>query len=261
MKLKISVPDLQYAMRTVKDVVSTSGPGADTSGVLIVAKGDRAVFTAFNPEMMAKATVKIECTEEGQVVVDAVSLYSAVSHFQPLKENGVGTSDITLSSRSKKLNLSAKTRYASGTETPHRRAFPLKNQEFFPDLPSEDRIKSAFELPAEVIMDGIDSVVYAKSNDPHQAVFTGLLFELRPGSLTFFATDGVCLAEYSAAVDFDGEPQRLVIPGAFANKISKSFFEGDALKFSLTDNMIFVRTANLVLGGTLIRENLRSLLL
>lgn len=256
MKFKISVPDLQYAMRTVRDVVPTSGPMAESVGVLISVKADRAVFTAFNPEMMAKAIVKIEGMEDGEAVVDAVALHSAISHFQPMKDNGVGTSDITITSapRSKKLYVSAKTRYASGSETPHKRVFPLRNQEFFPELPSEDNVDLSFELPSEVVMDGIDSVGYAMSNDPHQAIFTGMLFHIEPGKLTLFATNGVCLAEYASPINFEGESQRLVIPGAFATKISKSFFEGDVLKFSLTRSMMYVRTANLVLGGALIRE-------
>jgi len=265
MKFKISVPDLQYAMRTVRDVVPSSGPTAESVGVLISAKGGRAVFTAFNPEMLAKAVVKIDCEEDGEAVVDAVALYSAVSHFQSQKEDGVGTADVLIKStpRARKLQLTTRTKYASGSETPHKRVFPLRNQEFFPDLPPENKVNLAFELPAEVLMDGIDSVAYAMASDPHQPIFTGMLFHLEPQKLTLFATNGICLAEYSSPVSFNGPTQRLVLPGAFATKIAKSFFEGDTLRFSLTDGMLFVRTANLVLGGTLIREeypNYKSLL-
>jgi len=257
MKFKISVPDLQYAMRTVRDVVPTSGPLAESVGVLISAKGDRATFTAFNPEMLAKAVVKIDNLGDGEAVVDAVALHSAVAHFQPQKDSEFGTSEVSITStpRSKKLHLSAKTKYAAGNEVPHKRVFPLRNQEFFPDLPSEDKVKLSFQLPAKVLMDGIDSVGYAMSNDSNQPIFTGMLFQLEPGRLTLFATNGVCLAEYAAPVAYGGEPQRLVLPGAFAIKISKSFFENDNLFFSLTDSMLFVRTAHLVLGGALMHDD------
>ena len=256
MKFKVSVQDLQYALRTIRDVVPTSAAASDSAGVLISAKGDRAVFTAFNQEMFAKATIRIENSDDGEAVVDALALNSAVNHFIPTKEDGTGTSDVLLytTSRSKKLHMSAKTRYASGVETPHKRVFALRSQDFFPGLPSENAVNISFELPASILMDGIDSVGYALSRDANLPVFTGMLFKLSSDKLTLFATDGVCLAEYEAPVNFRGEAQKLVIPGSFANKITKSFFEGDTLKFFLTDSMLYVRTANLVLGGVLIRE-------
>lgn len=256
MKFKISVSDLQYAIRTVKDVTPKSAQGSPITGVLIVAKGDRAIFTAFNPEMMAKAAVKIDPIEDGSVVVDAAALYSAISHFQPENADGVGTADITLSvsARNKKLNLFTKTTYVNGTKTPHKRTFPLLVEGFFPDLPSEDRIKASFELPSDTLMDGVESVSYAMSSDVHMPVFTGMLFKLEDNFLTLFATDGVCLAEFSAPVKYEGEPQKLVIPGTFAIKLAKSFFASQILTFVLTENMIFVHTPNLVLGGTLIKE-------
>lgn len=256
MKFKVSVPDFQYAMRLVRDVVPSSGPLAESVGVLISVEGNTAVFTAFNPEVMAKATVKVEASREGEVVVDAAALYNAISHFQPRKDSGVGTSDIVVisSPKSRKLNVSATTRYASGSETPHKRVFPLRNQEFFPVVPSPDVVDQTFEFPASILMDAIDSVSYAVSADKNQLIFTGVLFQLEDGRLSMFATNGVCLAEYSAKVPYSGDPLRVVIPGSFAAKISKSFFDNDVLTVSLTRSMMFVQTPNLVLGGTLIRE-------
>lgn len=256
MKFSISVADFQYAMRIVKDVVPTSGPLAESVGVLIEARGSRAVFTAFNPEVMAKATVKISSDRDGDAVVDAPALYSAISHFKPQNDRGVGTTDITVvsSPRSRKLQITAKTRYATGSEIPHKRVFALRNQEFFPSVPSVDRAELSFELPARTLMDGIDSVSFATSNDSHQLIFTGVLFQLEKDKLTLFATNGVCLAEYSSPVNYEGDPVRLVLPSSFTGKVSKSFFDDDILQVMITRSMMFVRTANLILGGALIRE-------
>lgn len=256
MKFKVSVPDFQYAMRLVRDVVPGSGPLAESVGVLISVEGSTAVFTAFNPEVVAKATVKVEASREGEVVVDAAALYNAISHFQPRNDAGVGTSDITVTSspKSRKLNVSATTRYALGIETPHKRVFPLRNQEFFPEVPAPNAVDQVFELPASTLMDGIDSVSYAVSADKNQLIFTGVLLQLEEGRLSMFATNGICLAEYSAEVSYSGEPLRVVLPGSFAAKVSKSFFDNDSLTVSLTKSMMFVQTPNLILGGTLIRE-------
>jgi DNA polymerase III sliding clamp (beta) subunit (PCNA family) len=257
MKFKIPVSDLQYAMGTVKDVAPTSGPLAETAGVKIVAEGDRAVFYAFNPEMMARAVVKIIPEADGEVVVDPSALYSAVSHFKPAKEEGgVGTSDVSvlLAPRTKKLQIAARTKYASGVSTPHKRVFPLKTAGGFPDLPTKGKVKNTFDLPGDLVMGGIDSVGYAVSSDQNQFMFTGILLQLEEGRLTLFATNGICLAEYSTPLEYSGETLRVIIPGSFAQKVAKSFFDDDTLSCALTKNMLYLRTPNLAIGGTLIGD-------
>lgn len=256
MKFDISVTDFQYAMRLVRDVVPTSGPMAESTGVLVMVDGDTAVFTASNPELLAKATVKIKSKRGGEVVVDAAALHGALSHFHPRNEHGVGTSDITVvsSPKARKLQISATTRYALGSETHHKRVFPLRNQEFFPEIPSPEAADQTFELSANILMDAIDGVSYAVSTDKAQHLLTGVLLRLSPGKLITFATNGICLAEYAVEVPYEGEPLSVVLPGAFAFKLAKSFFDHDNLLVSLTKSMIFVRTPNLVLGGTLIRD-------
>ena len=96
MKFKVSVLDLQYAMRTVRDVVPPTGPLSDTAGVRIKVKDTCATFSAFNPEMLVKVTVKVDSEEDGEITLPAGELYSAVSHFKQSNSDGVGTSEISL---------------------------------------------------------------------------------------------------------------------------------------------------------------------
>jgi DNA polymerase III sliding clamp (beta) subunit (PCNA family) len=256
MKFKIPVSDLQYAMRTVRDVAPTTGPLADTAGVKIVASGDTATFYAFSPEMMTRAVVKIAPEKDGEVIVDPSSLYSAISHFKVPKGSDVGTSDVSvlLAPRAKKLQISARTKYASGVTTPHKRIFPLKGVSGFLDLPAQDKIKHTFDIPASLVMDGVESVAYAVASDQHQFMFTGILLQLEEDKLTLFATNGICLAEYVTPLEYKGDRLRIVIPGAFAQKVSKSFFEQDLMSCALTKSMLYVRTPNLAIGGLLIGD-------
>jgi len=262
MKFSISVSDFQYAMRLVRDVVPNSGPTSETTGILISAQEGKAIFSASNPEVSAEATVKVSLERGGEVVVDAAALYGAISHFQPINDKGVGTSDILVSSspKAKKLTISASTHYPSGNETTHRRVLSLKNQEFFPSIPSPFSLggrasdSCTLELPASILMDAIDGVVHAISSDKNQFVFTGTLLRLQENELVLFATNGKTLAEYRAPVPYTGQPVSVVLPGALASKISKSFFDNDTLLVTITNSMMFIRTPNLVLGGALIRE-------
>jgi len=254
MKFKISVSDLQYAMRHVRDVAPSTGPSAETCGVLLEAKGNRAVFTSSNAEMIAKATVKISPKEDGATVVNAAALYSATSRFQPLKD-GVGTEDISvsLSKSSRRLNTTTKTIYKSGGVVPHQRAFSVYNTDFFPATPPSN-IKETFKIPAADLMDGIERVAYAVSTDKARVLYTGILLRLEKNQLTVVATNGICLAEYKTQIPYDGSLLEIVIPNSFATKVAKSFFDEDLLEIELTDKMFFVKTPNLTLGGALINE-------
>lgn len=257
MKFKISVPDLQYALRLVKDVVPSTGPLAESVGVLISSAGNRAVFTAFSPQLMAKATVRVETEREGETAVPAALLWNAVSRFQPRNERGFGTSDIIISrsTKARKLTLSATTTYPSGSETPHKRVFPLLNHEFFPEVPPLDTADATFTIPAGKLMDGIDSVAYAVSADKAMFVFTGISMLLEPGKLTLAATNGVCLAEYTVGLDdYTGPKLAVVLPSPLAMKISKSFLDEDILSISVARGTMFISTPNLLLAGTLIGE-------
>lgn len=256
MKFKIPVSDLQYAMGTMRDVAPSSGPLAETAGVKIVADGENAIFYAFNPEMMARAVVRITPEVDGEVVVDPAALYSAVSHFKPIKNGDIGTSDVSvvLAPKAKKLQIAARTKYASGVTTPHKRIFPLKVAGGFPDLPTKGRIKHTFDISAALFMNGIDSVGYALSSDQQQFMFTGVLLQLADNTMTMFATNGVCLAEFVSPFRYDGDPLRVIIPGSFSHKAAKSFFDTDQLSCALTKNMLYLRTPNLAIGGTLIGD-------
>lgn len=257
MKAKISVEELQYALRLVRDIVPTSGPLAEVSGLLVSVAESKAIFTAFNGEILIKVLVPCETIEKGEAVVEAGPLYSAISSFQPLRDDGTGTSDVLLSSspKSRKFTISAFTLYKTGTKTPHERTFALKNRELFPDVPSPINIKSTISLVGDTVIQGIENVFYAASSDRNQAVFNGVLLKIDGTSLTFAATDGICLAESRHEIEDTGNPVELIVPGVFASKISKSFSAIDDLEFSITDRMLFVRSSNVVIGGPFISDS------
>lgn len=255
MKFKITVSDLQYAVRTVRDIAPGTGPLADTAGIKIVASGETATFYSFGPDMMAKAVVKIIPEVDGEVVVDPSTLYSAISHFKvPKADVGTGDVSVVLAPKAKKLQLSASTKYASGVSTPHKRIFPLKSVGGFVDLPPQNKIKQTFDMPAEIIMNGVESVAYAVSSDQQQFMFTGVLLVLENNTLTLFSTNGICLAEYVAPFEYTGEKLRVVLPGTFAQRLAKNFFEDDVMSCALTKSMLYARTPNLAIGGTLIGD-------
>lgn len=257
MKFKVRVSDLQYAAKLVKDVVDIRSEQAEKRGVHIKCVGDQAVFTAFSSDITLQTRVNISGTVDGETLIEASALYSAVSRFKPVNEEGVGTSDITISvsEKSRKLNLSSKTFYSNGSEVPHRRSIALLDSSVFPDFSSLSERKSHFVLPSEVVIDGVGSVTYAASSDQNNLLFTGMLFELSNGSLTMACSDGVCLAEYTVPVRYDGPTVRTVLPATLANKVARSFHDGGDLSVYVSKSKVYFSTAYLIIGGPVISED------
>jgi DNA polymerase III sliding clamp (beta) subunit (PCNA family) len=218
--------------------------------------GNIAVFTAFSSDITLQARVNIEGTVDGEALIEASALYSAVSRFKPVNVEGTGTSEITItiSAKSRKLNIAAKTLYADGSSVPHRRSIALLDAGMFPDFSGLSEKKFHFSLPSDIIIDGISGVIYAASSDASNLLFTGMLFELDKGSLSMACSDGVCLAEYTVPVAYKDKPIRTVLPSTLANKISRSFRDGGELQVFISKSHAYFKTSNLIIGGPVISE-------
>jgi len=108
------------------------------------------------------------------------------------------------------------------------------------------------KLNAVSLLNGIDGVLYAVSADKTRPAFSGVLLALENNQMTVAATNGVCVAEYTEEILYDGPPIKAIIPGMFAAKANRSFFNEDMLKINLTPSMIFISSNTLLLGGSLI---------
>ncbi len=257
MKFKIPVGELQAALRLVKDLRLTTGPLAETNAVLLSVSPDATTMTAYNGDALVRTGVKIEADFVGDVVFDAAELYSAVSGFKVLNEDGFGTSDIafSVSDTSRTITLSAKTKYTNNSVVPHKRKFPLLSREAFPEFTGLDALKTTFTLKAAYLTDGIDRAAYALSGDKNNLLFTGFLVSLEPDKLGVVATNGICLAEYSIPVQYAEKPLQVVVPGALAGRIAKYFEDDEEVEVCISTRHFFVRTPRLLIGGPLIRED------
>lgn len=259
MKFKIAINDIQYVCKMVRDVISKDDDIPASSAVRIMAGTDTAEFIAFNRELAVRVKVKIDGSVEGEAVVDAASLYGAVSYYQPANDKGLGSDPISfaLSKNQTKLTISTRTHYSNEKSVLHKRVLPLVGCSF-PDsgvLFDTEEETLSFSLPAGLLLDGLDCVCYALSNDLANIVFTGVYFKADPQvGFTFTATNGVCLAEYKVPFDYKGPPIETVIPGPLAAKYSSSFFDEDILSLKLSGNKLKIESTNLVVIGALIQS-------
>ncbi len=256
MKFTVSVENLQYMLRMVKDLKLPCGPLADATCSLMRFADSKLTAIAYNGDALVRASVPVACEGEASFVVDASSLFSAVSSFQPIKVEGKGTSDVkfTLAGDYKKLSLSAKTKYAN-SEIPHKRNFPLYETSGFPDFSAIDSSNPTFTTKAAYLSDGVDSAAYALSGDKSNIIFTGMLFVLEPGKLWQVATNGICLAEYVVPINYDGPLIRTIVPGSLVSRLSRCFSEDEDVSITINDRHFLTKSTNLLVAGPLIRED------
>ncbi len=256
MKFSMAVQDLQYALKMVRDIKMVAGPLEGIAATLMKISNGKAVFTSYNGESLVRVNVNASSEEEGEFVFDASSVSGAVASFHPVNAAGVGTADIVLqvSDKTKKLVLSTSTTYSNGTKVPHKRTFALLQKEGFPDFSSIDDLTITFSTKAARLTSGIDAAAFALSADRNNLIFTGMYLQVLPGKIRLVSTNGICLAEYSSPLDYQGKEYNIVIPGNVASRISRCVFEEDTIGVCITDRHFFIRTENLLMGGPLIRE-------
>jgi DNA polymerase III sliding clamp (beta) subunit (PCNA family) len=248
---------LQYAARLVKGVASEKATFSDIPGTLIVASEDRAEFTSSSPEMQVKATVKIKGSVPGQCAINIEDLYNAVSKFQNLNDKGEGTRDVEvcLNSSNKALTISTETVYPSGAVVPHKRSFGLLNHNRIPKFPKVETDTPKVSIPASTLMDAVEGVLYAASNNRNEAALSGILLIFEDKRLTAVGADGVCIAEYTATVPQLESHDKVIITGPFAARLTKSFFDDDVVSISFDGNRLIANTPNFSLCSSLVNAS------
>lgn len=92
--------------------------------------------------------------------------------------------------------------------------------EEFPQMPvMEDTV--SFEMPADMLAAGFEKTVFATGNDEIRPIMSGVLLEMRPGSVTFVATDAHKLVRYRRATDtvVEGRDASFIMPRKPINQL------------------------------------------
>lgn len=253
MKVKVSISDLQYALKLVRDVSpkQSDSPG----GSHLKAENNKVIFSSSNSELLVKTTIAAACAEEGEVTVDAASMSSAFSGLKPKKEDGTGASDVVLrtSGTGKKLLSSFSISYKDDQEVPHRRSFGLFQDSLLPNSPHIPSEVTA-RVPAAQLIDALNAVAYALSSNKNFVMFTGVFLTLGNGGITTVGSDGRCLAEYTVKFPYEGPEVSAIVPGHLASRIASGFFPHEFVNMYFSDRMLYVSSPNLTIAGPLINE-------
>ena len=194
MKFDIQQEDLQKALDVVHSVIPAKTTLPILTCVLIEAKKDQLTLSATNLDIsMTTTTDKVEIKDEGKVAIPAAKFVSFVRSLRP--------GNVTVAQTGEKIQLdSGKARFTENT----------MNVQEYPAL-KEIKEKNGLDLPGELLIEMINETSYSVSRDETRPALMGILWEVRPESLTLVATDAHRLARSRRTLELSAGSERDMI--------------------------------------------------
>ncbi len=194
MKFEIQQEDLQKALDVIANVVPTKTTLPILTCILMEAADGRLTLSATNLDIsITTGTDKVTVKDEGKVAIPAVKFVPFVRSLR--------SGSVVISQKGKQIQLvSGKARMTENT----------MNVDEYPAL-KELEDKNGLDVEAAVLIDMVNETAYSVSKDETRPALMGILWEVRPDSLTLVATDAHRLARSGRPMEWDVPGDREMI--------------------------------------------------
>ncbi len=182
MKLIISSAELLKGVMAVSKAIPAKSPLPILENFLFDLKGNTLEITASDSELTLKTQIEVETAEEeGRIAVPAKHMMDLLKELpdQPLTISTSSDSSFVCS-------------WASGEST-----LPYFPAEDYPEITGTDDTAVTLQFPAQSLMDGIASTIYATADDEIRPAMNGILFDIDVASTTLVASDSHKLICYT----------------------------------------------------------------
>ena len=182
MKLIISSSELLKGVMAVSKAIPAKSPLPILENFLFVLKGNTLEITASDSELTLKTQIEVESTaEEGMIAVPAKHMMDLLKELpdQPLTISTTSDSSFVCSWASGESNL------------------PYFPAEDYPEITGTDDTAVTLQFPAQSLVDGIASTIYATADDEIRPAMNGILFDIDIASTTLVASDSHKLICYT----------------------------------------------------------------
>ena len=182
MKLIISSSELLRGVMAVAKAIPAKSPLPILENFLFDLRGNVLEITASDSELTLKTQVEVESTaEEGRIAVPAKHMMDLLKELpdQPLTISTASDSSFACS-------------WASGEST-----LPYFPAEDYPEITGTDDTAVTLQFPAQSLVDGISSTIYATADDEIRPAMNGILFDIDLTSTTLVASDSHKLICYT----------------------------------------------------------------
>lgn len=182
MKLIISSSELLRGVTAVSKAIPAKSPLPILENFLFKLKDNLLEITASDTELTLRTKIEVESTvEDGQIAVPAKHIIELLKELpdQPLN---ISTKD----------DSSFECRWASGSST-----LPFFPAEDYPEIVGTDETAVTIDFPAQSLLEGISSTIYATADDEIRPAMNGILFDFGTDSTTLVASDSHKLICYT----------------------------------------------------------------
>jgi DNA polymerase-3 subunit beta len=191
MKLTCKQADLAKGLSAVSHAVSARSSLPILANVLLSTDAGRLKLAATNLEIGITCWVEARIEEEGTTTVPARLLTDFVSTL-PAEELTMSVNERTQVLSLKGLRSDAHFRGVDPSE--------------FPLIPGAEGSEARLSLEAALLKEAIEQVEFAAAEDESRPALTGVLVEVRQGSITFAAADAFRLAVREVALESGNIP-------------------------------------------------------
>jgi DNA polymerase-3 subunit beta len=220
MKLECLQENLAEGLTVVGRVVPTKSTLPVLSNVLLSTRDGELQLTANNLELSVAHRVPAAVAREGEITLPSRLL----SDYVALLDHGQKV-DLDLNPKTHKVHLACG-RYEANVAG--------IDAEDFPPIPAVSGGPS-FSIPAGLLKEAINEVVFAAAPDDTRPVLAGVLLKMSGGSLTLAAADGFRLAVRTVELPEAGPDLQMIVP-------AKTLIEVARLLSDAADDQVAINT-------------------
>ena len=211
MKLECLQENLAEGLSVVGRVVPTKSTLPVLSNVLLSTRDGELQLTANNLELSVAHRVAAAIAREGEITLPARLL----SDYVALLDHGQKV-ELELNQKTHKVHLLCG-RYEANIAG--------IDAEDFPPIPAVSG-GPPFSIPAPVLKEDIEGVVFAAAPDDTRPVLAGALLKMGGGSLTLAAADGFRLAVRSVDLPDGGPELQMIVPAKTLTEVARLLSDG-----------------------------------
>ena len=182
MKLTISSTNLLKALMDVSKAIPSKSPLPILENFLFVLKDGRLEITASDSELTLRTSLEVSTAEEDGAI--AVPARHMMDLLKELPDQAVAIN--TLSESSFECN------WQNGNSV-----LPYFPADDYPEIKTTGDDALTVIFPAESLVSGIQSTVYATADDEIRPAMNGIFFDIEPGTTTLVASDSHKLICYT----------------------------------------------------------------
>jgi len=212
MEFNVSSAELLKGIMDVSKAIPSKTPLPILENFLMVLKGDELEITASDQELTLRTVLKVDSVkEEGSIAAPArqlIDLFKALPD-QPVNFKTTGDSSFDCT-------------WNNGNST-----LPYFPAEDYPEIKGVGADAMKVSIPAETLVEGISSTVYATADDEMRPAMNGIFFDMGTESTTLVASDSHKLICYTTPDVKLPEPASFILHKKPANVLKTTVSKED----------------------------------